>query len=1413
MGGTDETEKTPIMIGTCEPFKIGENFEEYIAFFENYLDMNSIEDEKRKIQLLMNLIGREPSAKISKACLPKKPIEYTYKQIKEQCLKAFLGDKNTMYEHYKFNKRDQRQGEKLYDFAIELQSMADDCKFGDFRTTALRDRFVAGMLDQDIKARVLSLGSDATFKAVLDEALKLEMVSRDAKSMDASGSVQKVFHGRGRSRQRGKSGKRNWHGRSQSQQNRSRSARGGSFRDNLKCFNCHGTGHFAKQCPSGKRKNESGGSENGGKKSVQGRLNVKHLESENVAQLNAFSFGGEASRINVVAATTSKVEENNEMDFEESLLNDESPLKEVYKEFENKINNLNVYSVLDSRAKTNKSEYVDLNINNRSVIMEIDTGAIVTICTLASYKSHFSNVKIEPMTDFPLNAANGVNIEIKGVIKVDVEFKGSKFNLPIVIMEGEKPLLLIGRNWLDVLYRSWRNTFRINSIQDTVSKFLSEIKVKYNNVFKKEISEPVKEFKAEIVLQDGAIPIVHKAYNIPFSQKEKAEKEYDRLEREGVWEKIKDADWGAPTVIVPKSDGSIRVCGNYAVTVNPYIRTDHYPIPVIDEVLAEVGGHKYYSVLDMKGAYQQLELTDKSKRLLVVSTHKGLYMPKRMPFGVKPASQIFQSVMDKVLEGIRNTKSFIDDVVSGADTIEELMDIVREILDRLLKYGFKVNWDKCHWFATSVVYLGHKISHAGIEPNPEKVKAISEAPVPKNATQVKSFIGLVNYYAKFVPELSIMLKPFYELTKQSVKWEWTENCEKTFQKIKKALVDARILVHYDPKKPMVVVCDASDDGISAILCHVIDGVERPVFYASRVISKAEKNYPILHREALAIVFGLEKFYKYIFGYKIKVFSDHKPLLGIFNNKNYLKSGVVASRLQRYINRVAQFDFEVFYRVGSKNLDADCLSRLPLKTESSTLDKLEEAMMIKSVTSGGEMTLNIEMIRKFTEEDLELNRLREIVRKGWPKSGVPKDLKKYFSLNESLSVENDVLVYEERVIVPNCLKDKLLKILHSNHSGVVRMKELARRYVFWIGINKDIENYVKSCESCQRGQKDKKNKVYGKWPEVSYPFERAHIDFFFFHGRYFLIFVDVYTRWVDIKPMRNLTANCLIDKLEDIYGYFGYNKQLVSDNGPPYCSYEFNKYCESKGIELIHTPPYHPASNGMAERAVQSVKTVLKKLVFDSERSNCSFNLDKSIKDYLKKVRNLSTTDENWIPSHRLLSYHPRWEMDALKIDKKLKSCLAKNADQEKIQKRVTFDTTQKNERPRQKRKKKKQQVKDSVVEFKKGDKVWYIGTLQGKLYRYEAMIVQKLTTHVYKIQMGQSIRTAHLNQLQKRIVRRQFSSDLVFDRIEDEPVEGSSLRKKSYAEVVREIEQSNSPDLRRSERTRKPPERYAYKKF
>lgn len=387
--------------------------------------------------------------------------------------------------------------------------------------------------------------------------------------------------------------------------------------------------------------------------------------------------------------------------------------------------------------------------------------------------------------------------------------------------------------------------------------------------------------------------------------------------------------------------------------------------------------------------------------------------------------------------------------------------------------------------------MGHLVTSEGLLPSPEKLSTIKDAKVPQNVTELKAYLGLVNYYNKFVPRLSSKLKCLYALLKKNAQFNWTNDCDEAFRASKENLLHANLLTYYDPRKPLVVVTDASSYGLGGVLAQIENNSERPVCFTSFSLNDAQKGYPILHLEALALVCVIKKFHKFLFGQKFKVYTDHKPLLGIFGKEG--KHSIYVTRLQRYIMELSIYNFEIEYRPAAKMGNADFCSRFPTNQKVPTY---LEQNAIKSLNSSNEFPLDYSLISKETKSDKTLAKLTEFVTFGWPQK-VPSGFKNFYAQKDVLEEVDGVLLVENKVIIPETLKMNILELLHANHGGMVKMKRLARTVVFWHGINVDIEAYVKRCSTCAKMEVVPKPKITGSWIPTTRPFSRIHADFFLF----------------------------------------------------------------------------------------------------------------------------------------------------------------------------------------------------------------------------------------------------------------------------------------------------------------------------
>ena len=367
------------------------------------------------------------------------------------------------------------------------------------------------------------------------------------------------------------------------------------------------------------------------------------------------------------------------------------------------------------------------------------------------------------------------------------------------------------------------------------------------------------------------------------------------------------------------------MCGIYKVTVNQALRVDQYPLPKPSDLFASRTGGRKFSKLDLTSAYQQVPLDEALAKLVTVNTHQGLYEYTRLPFGVASAPAVFQRIMDTLLQGIPHVICYLDNIlVTGLSDGEHLSNL-REVLQRLQQHGVQWSKEKCAFFKGSVEYLGHHIDSKGIHTSPKKVKAVLEAPSPRNVQQLRSFLGLLNYYDKFLPNLSSLLHPLYQLLWAGEIWVWPKACEKSFQTAKLQLVSAPVLAHYNPEMPIVLAADASTYGIGAVISHRLeDDSEHPV---SRTLSDSEKNYSQVEKEALALVFSICKFHKYLYGRHFTLIPDHKPLTTILGAKQGIPS-LAAARMQRWALLLSAYSYDISFRPTAAHSNADGLSRLP-----------------------------------------------------------------------------------------------------------------------------------------------------------------------------------------------------------------------------------------------------------------------------------------------------------------------------------------------------------------------------------------------------------------------------------------------------------------------------------------------------
>ncbi|XP_052749474.1 uncharacterized protein K02A2.6-like [Galleria mellonella] len=748
---------------------------------------------------------------------------------------------------------------------------------------------------------------------------------------------------------------------------------------------------------------------------------------------------------------------------------------------------------------------------------------------------------------------------------------------------------VVGREWLRKLgVRLEINKIEIgrNDItEEQYKKNLEKLIDQYREIFSEEIGE-IRNYTVKFSLKENVTPIFIKARPVPFALKEKVENEIDRLEKAGILEKVTYSQWGTPVVPVVKQNGSVRLCADYRATLNKNLLDDKYPIPRVEEVFSKLSGGRYFCTLDINQAYLHMKTDPATAEMQAISTCKGTFKVNRLMFGVKVAPNQWQRYMDQTLQGLPGTACFFDDIAIQGQTYIELLKRIQTIFQKLKECGLHLNKNKCQFLKKSITYLGHKINENGLHPTEKKVNDIKNSPRPTDVSTLRTFLGMVNYYQQFIPNLASKLNPLYTLLQKNIKFIWSKECETSFQELKKEICSEKVLTPFHTHLPITLATDASPVGFGAVLSHIMpDNKERPIAFASRSLTSAEKGYSQLDKEAAALIWGLKKFFHYCYGRKITLIIDNQPLTRILHPEKPMPT-TTAVRLLHYANFLAGFDYNIKVRKSTEHANADYFSKLEHPTVKYNQLTDDDVFYLNQLTV---LPVTFQKIKEATAKDLELQKLYQDIQSG---TNYTKGLHEF-------SIQSNCIFYGIRIVIPKQLQPAILQELHTAHTGIVKMKALARSYVWWKNIDADIERMVNECKPCCLLQKNPTKIPIHSWEYPKEPWSRIHIDYAGpFFDQYFLIVVDAYTKWLEVIPTTSITTTATIKILKNFFTTFGLPITIVSDNGRQFRSEEMMTFLKENGIQSKFTAPFHPSTNGQAERYVQTFKNKIKSMIHE-----------------------------------------------------------------------------------------------------------------------------------------------------------------------------------------------------------------------
>ncbi|CAM8982831.1 unnamed protein product [Rhodiola kirilowii] len=747
-----------------------------------------------------------------------------------------------------------------------------------------------------------------------------------------------------------------------------------------------------------------------------------------------------------------------------------------------------------------------------------------------------------------------------------------------------------------------------------------------------------------ILLEDGARPSREPQRRLNPIMMEVVQKEIQKLLDADVIYPISDSQWVSPVHVVPKktritveknAEGEMvttrvkngwRMCIDYR-KLNAVTRKDHFPLPFIDQMLDRLAGKPYFCFLDGFSGYNQIPIAPEDQEKMTFTCPFGTFAFRRMSFGLCNAPGTFQRVVTSIFSDMIGSfiVVFMDDFTVHGDTFDACLDHLITVLARCVSMNLVLNYEKCHFMVTHGVVLGHIVSHEGIEVDKAKIDLIVTLPYPSIVRDIKSFLGHAGFYRRFIKDFSKKALPLSNLLQKDVPFEFTNQCRAAFDELKEAFTSTPIIRAPDWTQPFEIMCDASDYAVGAVLGQKVDKKPVVIYYASRTLDVAQKNYSTTEKELLAVVFALEKFRSYLLCTKVVVYSDHATIRYLMTKKE------AKPRLIRWILLLQEFDVEIRDKKGIENTVADHLSRLVREEDAGQITETFPDEHLYAIS--GKMPWFAPLVNYLVGGKFPPSYSRAQCLK------LKHDAKYY--------VWDDPYLWKIGVdqILRRCIPDdEIASVISFFHElecgGHFGPRRTARKILdsgfFWLHVFRDAYDHCKKCDRCQRVGNILARQEMPQVPIlVNEVFDIWGIDFM---GpfpvscgySYILVAVDCVSKWVEAKATRCDDDKTVIDFLRtNIFCRYGVPKAIISDQGTHLCNRMMASTLKRYHVHHRTSTAYHPQTNGQAEISNREIKGILEKMVGPT-RKDWSQRLDEALWAYRTAYKTPIGTSPFWL---------------------------------------------------------------------------------------------------------------------------------------------------------------------------------------